>query len=368
VQLARRGNAATALPLVLAGAAFAIAAYVMWDRFSVNLHKDAAPRAIEPRGSLAEFEQASVSVFEATSPAVVHITSRDVTYEDDWGMYYRERGGTGTGFVWDEDGYIVTNYHVVRDRQSVLVRFADQKEYEAIVVGVRPEQDIAVVKLMARPARLTPIPKIGSSDDLKVGQAVFAIGNPFGYDQTLTTGIISALNRTIRSLLQTPIEGCIQVDAAINPGNSGGPLLDSAGRLIGMNTAIYSPSGASAGIGFAVPVNTINQVVPALIDPQPRLGVFTKAINDAEGRSYVMVEDIVRGSGAEEAGISGPRVRGRHRYYGDVIIEVAGKPIRATTDIAQAISGRKAGDTVKVTVLRGLPFEAERVELAVALK
>ena len=183
--------------------------------------------------------------------------------------------GTGSGFVWDESGHIVTNYHVVQGAASAKVTLGET-EYDADTVGVAPDQDLAVLEIRAARANLAPI-AIGTSADLQVGQKVFAIGNPFGLDHTLTTGIVSALGRTIQSVTNRPIDGAIQTDAAINPGNSGGPLLDSAGRLIGVNTAIYSPSGASAGIGFAVPVDTVSRIVPELITHgkvvRPRLGV-----------------------------------------------------------------------------------------------
>ncbi|MEZ5963005.1 MAG: trypsin-like peptidase domain-containing protein [Planctomycetota bacterium] len=361
----RESGRTSPLPLVLAGAAFALAAYTLYERVSWRPYGKAEPRSVEARGDLADFEKTSVGVFESVSPAVVHIASPErVTGRDVWGRIYGYPAGTGTGFVWDDNGYIVTNWHVVKERPAVLVRFADGREHEAVVIGRAPDQDIAVVKLVSLPPGLRPIPKVGGSSDLKVGQAVFAIGNPFGYDQSLTTGIISALNRTIRGEQGEEIDGCIQVDAAINPGNSGGPLLDSAGRLIGMNTAIYSPSGASAGIGFAIPVDAINQAVPRLIDPNkraPTLGIRAQPSQDG-----VVVSSVVRGSGAEEAGLVGQLTLSRG--LGDIIIAVDGKPVRSVDDIGRILSARKVGDTVTVQVIRGLPYDEHRVDVPVTLR
>jgi S1-C subfamily serine protease len=219
---------------------------------------------------------------------------------------------------------------------------------------------------VAPPAGLQPIPTVGSSADLKVGQAIFAIGNPFGYDQTLTQGIISALDRPIQAREGSVIYGCIQVDAAINPGNSGGPLLDSHGRLIGMNTAIYSPSGASAGIGFAIPVDTINDVVPGLISPKtdpPRLGIV---LRDIPQEKLVMVETVYKGTGADAAGIIG-RDRLEDGSWGDVIVAVGGKKVSSKEDVTSAIAGKKRGELVDVVLLRGLPAREQRLTVKVRL-
>jgi S1-C subfamily serine protease len=363
----RERGGSSALPLLLAGAACAVAGYTLWDRANWQPSAQAPPRTIEPRGSLAEFEKTSVAVFETVSPAVVHITSPEVATGRDWyGNIYGIPAGTGTGFVWDENGYIVTNWHVVRERQAVLVRFANGRQLEARVINMQADQDIAVVKLRSIPPGLRSIPKVGTSSDLKVGQAVFAIGNPFGYDQSLTTGIISALNRKIMTGPSSAIEGCIQVDAAINPGNSGGPLLDSAGRLIGMNTAIYSPSGASAGIGFAIPVDTINQFVPTIIDPSkrtPLLGVILQPTDDGSGVEIAHVEP---GSGAASAGLIGRRQA--EIGLGDVILSVDGKAVRTGEDVRARIRQHKVGDEATLEVMRGLPDREERVQVKVRLQ
>lgn len=228
------------------------------------LAEDSEPRTAQPRGELAAPEQATVSLFERLSPSVAYITS--VALKRDWYSLniYEIPRGAGSGFVWDRQGHIVTNFHVLEGASSAKITLSDQSTWEARVVGIAPEKDLAVLRVEAPGELLQPIP-LGTSRDLKVGQSVLAIGNPFGLDRTLTTGIISALGREIESVTRIPIRDVIQTDAAINPGNSGGPLLDSAGRLIGVNTAIYSPSGVYAGIGFAIPADTVSWVVPELI-------------------------------------------------------------------------------------------------------
>lgn len=219
------------------------------------------PREVMLRGDLFEDEKRTIDLFKRSSPSAVHITTvgrpssrnpRQIPH------------GTGSGFIWDREGRVVTNYHVIRGAASAQVTLSDGSDWQARLVGGFPDKDLAVLVIDAPRDRLRPIP-IGTSHDLQVGQKVFAIGNPFGLDRTLTTGIISALGREIESVTDQTIRDVIQTDAAINPGNSGGPLLDSAGRLIGVNTAIQSPSGASAGIGFAIPVDEVNRVVPQLI-------------------------------------------------------------------------------------------------------
>src|SRR5574341_1262968 len=224
----------------------------------------AAPRAVSPRGELMAGEKSTITLFKQASPAVVNITALGVERDFFTLNLYQIPQGTGSGVVWDTTGNIITNFHVIQNADAAQVTLADQSNWRARVVGVAPDKDLAVLKIDAPANKLQPIP-IGTSKDLQVGQSVFAIGNPFGLDQTLTTGIISALNREIESVTRRPIQGVIQSDAAINPGNSGGPLLDSAGRLIGVNTAIATPSGANTGVGFAVPVDTVNRIVPRIL-------------------------------------------------------------------------------------------------------
>jgi S1-C subfamily serine protease len=225
---------------------------------------DGQPRTVTPRGELASLEKSVIELHKKTAPSVVHITTEGLQRDMYSRNVYKVPEGTGSGFVWDDGGHVVTNYHVIQKAAGAQVTLADGSKWQARLVGVAPQKDLAVLWIDAPKDKLVPI-TVGSSHDLQVGQMVFAIGNPFGLDQSLTMGIISALGREIESVTHEPIKDVIQTDAAINPGNSGGPLLDSAGRLIGVNTAIYSPSGASAGIGFAIPVDEVNATVPELI-------------------------------------------------------------------------------------------------------
>jgi S1-C subfamily serine protease len=264
--------------LVLALFIGAVAGVYLWPEIIRRFSRpDAQPRLIEPRGDLAADEHSTIELFQKASPSIVYITTlaRQI---NPWTRNARDiPAGTGSGFVWEVNGHIVTNFHVILNANAASVMLRNRKMYPASLVETSPDHDLAVLRINAPENDLRPVP-IGSSHDLQMGQKVFAIGNPFGLDQTLTTGIISALNRTMEGPAGRPIEQVIQTDASINPGNSGGPLLDSAGRLIGVNTAIYSPSGASAGIGFAVPVDTVNRVAPRIISEggytRPRLGIY----------------------------------------------------------------------------------------------
>jgi len=235
-----------------------------WHGQQVGARAEPRPRPVTPRGNLAEDEQATIELFRKAAPSVVHITTLAERVEPFSLNLFRIPRGTGSGIVWDEQGHIVTNYHVIMGADAAVVTLADNSTWSAKLVGAAPHKDLAVLHIKAPADRLAPI-IVGTSHDLEVGQKVFAIGNPFGLDHTLTTGVISALGREIESVSGTPITNVIQTDAAINPGNSGGPLLDSAGRLIGVNTQIVSPSGAFAGIGFAIPIDTVNWVVAELI-------------------------------------------------------------------------------------------------------
>ena len=333
------------------------------------LAEDSEPRIAQSRGDLAASEQAVISLFERLSPSVAYITS--VALKRDWYSLniYEIPRGAGSGFVWDRQGHIVTNFHVLEGASSAKITLSDQSTWEAKVVGIAPEKDLAVLRVEAPGARLHPIP-LGTSRDLKVGQSVLAIGNPFGLDRTLTTGVISALGREIESVTRIPIRDVIQTDAAINPGNSGGPLLDSAGRLIGVNTAIYSPSGVYAGIGFAIPSDTVSWVVPELIAKgrieRPTLGVdivTAQAVARVEAEGALVMR-VGRGSGAERAGIRGTR---RDRYgrvrLGDIIVGMGGQPIRTTDDVWLALDRRQAGEEVEVEVVR----QAERLTFTVVL-
>jgi S1-C subfamily serine protease len=314
-------------------------------------------------------EQATIELFRGASPSVVFITSIALR-RDAWTLNSLEiPAGSGSGFVWDKQGHIVTNFHVIQNANVAEVTLADHTTWKASLVGAAPDKDLAVLRIEAPAGSLHPIP-VGASADLVVGQSVFAIGNPFGLDQSLTTGVISALGREIESRTQIPIRDVIQTDAAINPGNSGGPLLDSAGRLIGVNTAIASPSGASAGVGFAIPVDTVHWVVPDLIQHgklvRPALGVqiASNQVSRSLGVEGVLVLDVVRGSGAEAAGIRpSRRAASGHVVLGDVIVAVDGEPIKNGSDLALALEKRQVGEKVQVTVLR----DQRRVDLQITL-
>ncbi len=322
----------------------------------------ADPRVVTPRGDLMQAEKTTIELFERSAPSVVNITNVALR-RDRWRLNVMEiPQGAGSGFIWDNSGHVVTNYHVIHGANALRVTLSDQSRYDAVVVGAEPDKDVAVLKINVPAGKLSAIP-IGTSHDLQVGQAVFAIGNPFGLDHTLTTGVVSALGRTIQSMTQRTIDDVIQTDAAINPGNSGGPLLDSAGRLIGVNTAIFSPSGSSAGIGFAVPVDTVNRVVPQLIAHgrtlRPRLGIHL--MNERVNRQFVarfgtkgvMVGDVEEGSGAAAAGLRGIRQTPEGDIVpGDIIEQIDGQAVGSIDELLNALEKRQKGQTVKVTILR----------------
>ena len=318
----------------------------------------AVPRPVTARGELLNDEKSTIALFRQASPAVVNITAIGVQRDLFTLNLYQIPQGTGSGFVWDNSGNVITNFHVIQNADAAQVTLADQSNWKARVVGVAPDKDLAVLRIDAPAKRLQPIP-IGTSKDLQVGQSVYAIGNPLGLDQTLTTGVISALNREIESITRRPIQGVIQSDAAINPGNSGGPLLDSAGRLIGVNTAIYSPSGASAGIGFAIPVDTVNRIVPELIRSgrvtRPGLGIqiADEQIAQRLGVTGVLVVDVARGSAASKAGIQPTRrdADGRLRL-GDIITTVDGKKVATPNDLYLLLEKYKVGEVVTISMLR----------------
>jgi S1-C subfamily serine protease len=321
------------------------------------LNAKAQSRAVTPRGNLAADELSTIELFEQVSPAVVHVTSVAVL-QNAFTMDVREmRAGTGSGFVWNTEGHIVTNLHVIRDGQGAVVTLADNSNHSARLVGFDAANDLAVLKIDVPPQSLTPI-AVGESSDLKVGQKVFAIGSPFEFDHTLTTGVIGGLNRTFGTASGT-IHNAIQTDAAINPGNSGGPLLDSAGRLIGVNTAIVSESGGSHGIGFAIPVDFVNVAVPDLIQTgsisRPWLGVVVREEFDAERNRLpgVVVLHVIPKGPANKAGIL-PIRRGDYleTLAGDRILAINEDPIRTARDLLDLLTQYRAGDTITVTTLR----------------
>ena len=313
-------------------------------------------------GALTEDERNTMAVFRAAAPSTVFVTQKRVAVDYLSGATEETPVGSGTGFVWDDQGHIVTNFHVVQGAQTVEVTLQDQQTFEAKVVGVEPRKDIAVLKIDAPAAALRPIRVAaqGASSGVEVGQKAIAIGNPFGLDHTLTRGTISALGRKVQGIGGVTIRDMIQTDAAINPGNSGGPLLDSAGQLIGMNTMIFSRSGSSAGIGFAVPASTIARVVPQIIRTghaeQVGLGIEIDPSQRLERRADmkgVIVLGVSPGSPAEKAGLHGVQRTRRGLALGDVIVGIADHKVDSYDDLYNALDGHKPGDKVNVQVRRG---------------
>jgi S1-C subfamily serine protease len=348
-------------PLLLM-ALLASAAWYFFPEIAYRLARaEAAPRQVLPRGELTPDEKSNITIFESSKSSVVFISTRE-RIRDFWTRdVLTVPRGTGSGFIWDEHGHVVTNLHVIAGAAEANVRLADGRDYSADLVGASAAHDIAVLRIRVPGNPPAPIP-IGTSEDLLVGQKVYAIGNPFGLDWTLTTGIVSALDRSLTGEDGRVIQHLIQTDAAINPGNSGGPLLDSAGRLIGINTAIYSPSGASAGVGFAVPVDTVNRVVPELISKghysPPSLGIETdellsRAIARQFGVAGAPVVRVRPGTGAAQAGLQGIRSGPRNSIIpGDVITAIDGKKVDTVARFIAMLDDYKPGDVVKLTVWR----------------
>jgi S1-C subfamily serine protease len=331
------------------------------------------PRAVLARGDLASDEQATIEVFERARGSVVFITTSQ-RVQDYWSRnVFSVPRGSGSGFIWDDAGHVITNYHVIEGASGATVRLADGRDYKAALVGASASHDIAVLRIGVDVERPVPVP-VGTSSDLRVGQKVFAIGNPFGLDWTLTTGIVSALDRSLPGESGAAIDHLIQTDAAINPGNSGGPLLDSAGRLIGINTAIFSPTGASAGIGFAVPVDTVNRVVPEIIRQgryiRPALGIeidegVNRRIQAALQTEGVFVLGVPRGSAAEAAGLRAARMDDEGGFVpGDVIVGIEGRPVTDVGVLLGRLDDYEVGKTVQVEVLR----DGEKLTLPVTLQ
>jgi 2-alkenal reductase len=319
-------------------------------------YAEETPRTVTPRGDLAPLERTNVELFERAAPSVVHVFAQARASRQS--LLEGEEGGgqqTGTGFVWDAAGHVVTNNHVVQNASPIAVRLNSGEIVPAQLVGTAPNYDLAVLRL-GRMRQPPPAIAIGASSDLKVGQFVYAIGNPFGLDQTLTTGVISALQRRLPTGEGRELADVIQTDAAINPGNSGGPLLDSAGRVIGVNTAIFSPSGASAGIGFAIPVDVVNRVVPELIRngrmPNPGIGIIAapESATARLGMDGVVVVRTLRGSPAAQAGIRG--IDPNTGEIGDIIVGVNGKPVRRLSDLTSELERTGVGKPVELIVAR----------------
>ncbi|OIP49366.1 MAG: 2-alkenal reductase [Desulfobacterales bacterium CG2_30_60_27] len=344
----------------------------LWWHFQkadrVTPYPDAQPKAIAARGDLAADERNTIDLFQLAAPAVVYITSIEVRRSLFSLNVYEIPQGTGSGFVWDNDGHIVTNFHVIGGASRVEVTLADRSTWEGVLVGAAPDKDLAVLRIKAPAAQLKPI-LVGESANLQVGQKVFAIGNPFGLDQTITSGIASALGREIKTENGRTIQGVIQTDAAINPGNSGGPLLDSAGRLIGVNTAIFSPSGASSGIGFAVPVASVNQVVPELIKhgrlirPGIGISVANESIIQRLGLAGVLIMEVQPGGAAAKAGLRGTRRLPAGVVLGDIIESVDGLPVASLDDMLNIFDRHKVLDEVELGIRRDEQRQSIRVTL-----
>ncbi len=330
-----------------------------------------AQAPVNEKKLMIEDEKNSVSVFQGTAASVVNVSTFAVR-KSFFGYSEKEETGGGSGFVWDDKGHIVTNYHVVAQGGSFKISFHnDRKQYEAKVVGVEPNRDLAVLKLKEIPTQsLRPI-KAGSSAALLVGQKTIAIGNPFGLDHTMTTGIVSALGREFPSITGVKIKNAIQTDASINPGNSGGPLLNSSGELIGVNTMIYSSSGSSAGIGMAIPVDEVKRIVPQLISngkvSRPSLGV-TIVPDNYRAYSFgfdkgIIIESVDPNGPAGKAGMKGLSMDRSRYYIGDIITEIEGQEVNTYNDIYNVLDKYKSGDQVTVTVLRNNKKEKFKVQL-----
>jgi S1-C subfamily serine protease len=342
--------------------------------FAPLFNSNSEPRVVTPRGNLSDEELSTIEVFKQVSPSVVHITTLAVRRDMFTLDVHEIPAGTGSGFVWDKEGHIVTNLHVVSAGQGATVTLADNTNYSARFVGYDASNDLAVLKINAPPAKLIPI-SLGVSHDLQVGQKVFAIGSPFELDHTLTTGIISGLNRTIGTDTGR-INGAIQTDAAINPGNSGGPLLDSAGLLVGVNTAIVSESGGSHGVGFAVPVDVINIAVPDLIQDgsisRPWLGVTIREnviVNAGGGKVQrlrgVLVVEVLPNSPAHIAGIRAMGRQGpRDSIVADQLIAINGERVESRQELLKRLSSCQPGQSVLVTIIR----EGEVIKIPVKLE
>ncbi|RMD80085.1 MAG: PDZ domain-containing protein [Lentisphaerae bacterium] len=320
-------------------------------------------------GALLEDERNTISIFEKNARSVVYITNKALRRDFFTLDVMAIPQGTGSGFVWDKKGHIVTNFHVIQGAAIISVTLADRTTWEAKVVGTAPNKDLAVLKIDAPAVKLHPLVP-GDSSTLKVGQKVLAIGNPFGLDQTLTVGIVSALGREIKSVTNRTIHNVIQTDAAINPGNSGGPLLDSRGRLIGINTAIYSPTGTNAGIGFAVPVNTIIRIVPQLIRygrvirPSLGINVINEAIAKRLGIPGIIIHSVIPGSGAAKAGLRGlSRDAYGRLVLGDIIVGIDGKKVTNLDELSYILESHKVGDEVELLVIRNKDLYKVKVKL-----
>lgn len=354
------------LVIALASAIFAAGAVALFDRFADRVQprgsafSESAPAGITDP-AVATDEQNNIEIYRALSPGVVNVHS--TSYARDFFGFVDAQEGSGSGSVIDADGDILTNYHVIENAQKLSVSLGGQKDYAAKLIGGDPDTDLAVIRLVEKPREPLTVVPLGDSDKLSVGQKVLAIGNPFGLDRTLTTGVISGLQRPLRARNNRPIEGAIQTDASINPGNSGGPLLDSHGRMIGINSQILSPSGASAGVGFAVPVNIAKRVVPQLI----RNGVVNRPTMDLNTRDVdalkqqvdlpvqygAMIWQIARGGAGAAAGLRGvTQTENGDVELGDIIVSLDGEKVANSDDLYRLLEKHQVGQTVQLEVVR----------------
>jgi S1-C subfamily serine protease len=372
-----RLSARQILMIAIISGLFAAGAVAVFDRVSNRLQSShAALPETAPAGisdpSVATDEQNNIEVYKTLSPGVVFIHS--TSYSRDWLGFVEPQEGSGSGSILDQQGNILTNYHVIEGAQKLSVSMGGQKDYPATVVGGDPDTDLAVIRLIEKPKGPLTVVPLGDSDKLVVGQKVLAIGNPFGLDRTLTTGVISGLQRPIRARNNRLIEGAIQTDASINPGNSGGPLLDSRGRMIGINSQILSPSGSSAGVGFAVPVSIAKRVVPQLLDSgkvrRPKLGISTRDVEAIRNQVELPVSDgvlilqVARGSGAAGAGLRGlQQMENGDVELGDIILSIDNEKVANSDDLFRVLDKHQIGQTVQVQILR----DGKRISVPVKL-
>jgi S1-C subfamily serine protease len=354
------------LLIALISGIFAAGAVVILDRINNRFQPSQAAFTETPPAGISDpatstDEQNNIEVYRTLSPGVVFIHS--TSYARDFFGFVEPQEGSGSGSILDQQGNILTNYHVIEGAQKLSVSMGGKKDYSAVVVGGDPDTDLAVIRLIEKPAgQLTVVP-LGDSDRLVVGQKVLAIGNPFGLDRTLTTGVISGLQRPLRARNNRLIEGAIQTDASINPGNSGGPLLDSHGRMIGINSQILSPSGSSAGVGFAVPVSIAKRVVPQLLQNgrvrRPKLGISTRDVTSLRNQIDLPVDDgvliyqVARGGGAATAGLRGvQQTETGDVELGDIIVGIDNDKVANSDDLFRVLDKHQIGDTVQVQIWR----------------
>jgi S1-C subfamily serine protease len=361
-----RLSARQILLIALVSGLFAAAAIAVVDRFGNRFQpSSSAFTEKSPAGltdpAVATDEQNNIEIYRTLSPGVVNVHS--TSYARDFFGFVEPQEGSGSGSVIDQEGNILTNYHVIEGATKLAVSFGGQKNYAAKVVGGDPDTDLAVIKLLETPREPLTIVPLGDSDRLEVGQKVLAIGNPFGLDRTLTTGVISGLQRPIRARNGRPIEGAIQTDASINPGNSGGPLLDSHGRMIGINSQILSPSGASAGVGFAVPVNIAKRIVPQLIGSgevrRPKLGISTRDVATLKNQvelpvsEGVIIMEVAPGQAAANAGLHGlTQTEDGDVELGDIIVGINSEKVANNDELYRILDKHQVGDTVQVQIMR----------------